>query len=143
MNLPNALRQYLVTLLTSLRRMRWHLIRSRAVLLMLVALLNSAQGIVCNLHDVSHMSRGATADHLVLDYSHHHASSPNEQTDPSDPLDIEAHCLHISCVHSPAFAASPMAHELVLALSTAPSTGAQLHGPVPPLGANFRPPITA
>ena len=145
MCLPNALRQYVVTSLTALRRMRWHSIRARAVLLVLVALLNTAQGIVCNFHDTGHISvaTAQSGNDGLHDLSHDHASALTEQTDPSDPLNIEAHCLHVSCVHSPAFAASPMAHEFLRSSSAVPATGAQLYWPMPPLGANFRPPIAA
>lgn len=139
MNSPSALSRYVVTSLTALWRMRWHSIRSRAVLLILVALLNIAQGIVCNLHDVSHISIIATETTVdgAVNFSHDHDNFP---ADPSDPLDIDAHCLHIGCVHSPAFAATPISHEFLSALNTAPTSGAQLNLPMPPLGSNFRPP---
>ncbi len=139
MNPANALR-YISKSQAAL--MHGRSLRSRAVLLVLVALLNTAQGIVCNLHDVSHISINS-AEHAtdgVAEMSHDHASVP---TDPTDPLDIEAHCLHISCVHSPAFAASPITHEFMHFLSAAPTSGPRLHMPMPPLGANFRPPRTA
>lgn len=142
MNSLNALCRYVVNSLTALRCVRPRSIRSRAVLLMLVALLNIAQGIVCNLHDVNHISVTATETTVdgVVDFSPDHDTFP---ADPSDPLDIDAHCLHISCVHSPAFAASPITHEFLRALSTVPTSGPRLHVPMPPLGANFRPPRTA
>ena len=120
-------------------------LRSRAVLLVLVALLNTAQGIVCNLHDVSHIGIAATAHASdgVVDFSHAHASDLLAASDITEPLDIEAHCLHISCVHSPAFAASPMVHEFMQSISAAPTSGPRLPMPMPPLGANFRPPRAA
>ena len=142
MNPANAL-LYISKSLAAL--MRGRSLRSRAVLLVLVALLNTAQGIVCNLHDVSHIGIGVT-EHVsdsVVDFSHEHASDLLDSSDLTDPLDIEAHCLHISCVHSPAFAASPIAHEFMHFLSAAPTSGPRLHMPMPPLGANFRPPRTA
>lgn len=144
MHPANALRSIAKSLAALLRGG----LRSRAVLLVLVALLNTAQGIVCNLHDVSHINIGATehAGDGVVDFSHAHASDSLDSSDtanPTDPLDIEAHCLHISCVHSPAFAASPMAHEFMQSLSAVPASGPRLPMPMPPLGANFRPPRTA
>jgi hypothetical protein len=139
MHPANALR-YISNSLAALLRGRN--LRSRAVLLVLVALLNTAQGIVCNLHDVSHISIGA-AEHAgdgVVDFSHAHAS---DSPDPSDPLEMDEHCLHISCVHSPAFAASVVTHKLLITRSAVPTSGARLHWPMPPLGTNLRPPIAA
>lgn len=110
--------------------LRGRTLRSHAVLLVLVAQLNTAQGIICNLRDVSHISVVA-AEHAGdgdVDFSHDHASFP---ADPTDPLDFNAHCLHISCVHSPAFAASPIAHEFNSTISTAPTSGPRLHMPMP------------
>ena len=142
MNPANALR-YISKSLAALMRKRS--LRSRAVLLVLVALLNTAQGMICNLHDVSHIVIEATGhvSHSGGDFSHEHASDFLEPSDPTDPLDIEAHCLHISCVHSPAFAASPVTHEFLRALSAVPTSGPRLPMPMPPQGANFRPPRTA
>ena len=125
--------------------LRGRTLRSHAVLLVLVAQLNTAQGIICNLHDVSHISIAATeqASDSVVDFSHERASDSLDPSDPTDQLDIEAHCLHISCVHSPAFPPSPIAHEFVLALYAVPTAGTRLHWPAPPLGVHFRPPIQA
>lgn len=149
MNPTNAIRHYIAQSLVALRRVRRCSLRSRAILLMLVALLNTLQGIACNLHDVSlatranekisHVWRAGTEFRLesVVDVARDHSH------DPSTPLDIEAHCLHISCVHSPAFPPSAITHEFVLALSAVPTSGARLHWPAPPLGVHFRPPIAA
>lgn len=135
MNPTNAISHYFAQSLTALQRVRRCSLRSRALILVLVALINTAQGIACNLHDLSLATEFSTQSVVNL--------SKDRATDPTAPLDIEAHCLHISCVHSPAFPPSPIAHEFVLALNAVPTAGTRLHWPAPPLGVHFRPPIQA
>ena len=92
MHPANALRNISKSLTALLRG---HSLRSRAVLLVLVALLNTAQGIVCNLHDVGHIGIAATA-HVsdgVVDFSHEHAS---DSLDSSDPATV---CISAVCIH--------------------------------------------
>ena len=140
MNRPNTIIYYFIQPRTALLSLRRFSLRSRALLLMLMALLNMAQGVVCNLHDASHLSVGAR-EYSINGASNFSHDPSTDLTSLTDPLNIEAHCLHISCVHSPAFAASTITHQFVLALSALPSSGTRMYWPVPPLSVHFRPPI--
>ena len=138
--LPLLVFDSLATLKGVLRRP----VRLRAVLLVIMALLNTAQGIACNLY-VSQVGNTASAYSTdgVVNFSHDDVTSLADTIYPTDPLDIDGHCLHICYVHSLAFATSAIAHELFPVLNVVPTSGMRLRWPTPPLSATFRPPIAS
>jgi hypothetical protein len=112
----------------------------RIILLLIVALLNSAQVLACNIHDLGHL-RPSMPNAMNDSVAAMDSSLSAERTWTTEQSD--AHCMHTSGIHCVAFASVQASTLFPNMLGDSGKPLAPSLSPTPPQSTPFRPPITS